>query len=34
MTSVAFIGHNQAVAETLVVSLAVIVHNKLVNSLA
>jgi hypothetical protein len=34
MTSFAFIGHNQAVAETLVVSLAVIVQNELVNSLA
>ena len=34
MTSFAFIGHYQAVAETLVVSLAVIVQNELVNSLA
>ena len=34
MASFTFIGHNQAVAETLVVSLAVIVPNELVNSLA
>lgn len=33
-TSVAFIGHKQPVAETLVVSLAVIVQNELVNSFA
>jgi hypothetical protein len=33
MTSFAFIGHNQAVPETLMVSLAVIVQNELVNPL-
>ena len=34
MTSWASIGHNQPVAETLVVSLAVIMQNELVNSFA